>query len=184
LHRRQLVCDSFRGHITLGIKAKVRGEYNTDMAVIPGGCTGDLQPADVSWNSPFKRRLGEQYDEWVFNGPVELTRGGNRKAAPIAILLKWIKEAWGVVTPDIIRKSFRKCGISNDLDGSEDHLFAEASDTENDFEGFTAEDIQQGQEFGDNVVNDPGIMNVELSDDSDIDSAHEDLDTDYESPGH
>ena len=46
-------------------------KYNSDLCVIPRGCTSKLQPADVSWNKPFKSHLSEMYDEWLFSGPVE-----------------------------------------------------------------------------------------------------------------
>ena len=107
LCRRLLVLDAFRGHVTQSVKSRVKTTYNTDMAVIAGGCTSKLQPAK----------------EWLFNGPVENTRFGNRKAPPKPLLLQWVKEAWAAITPDIIRKSFKKCGITSALDGSEDYLF-------------------------------------------------------------
>ena len=88
LLRRLLVWDAFRGHLTQSVKSSVKTTYNTDMAVIPGGCTSKLQPADVSWNRPFKARLSELYDEWLFNGPVENTRFSNRKAPPKPLLLR------------------------------------------------------------------------------------------------
>ena len=72
--RRLLTWDTFAGHKTAHIKSVVREEYNSDLAFIPPGCTSKLQPADVSWNAPFKRNLEEQYDEWVFSGSVEYTK--------------------------------------------------------------------------------------------------------------
>ena len=72
--RRFLVWDAFRAHIAPSIKESVRMKYNSDLCVIPGGCTSKLQPADVSWNKPFKSHLSEMYDEWLFSGPVENQR--------------------------------------------------------------------------------------------------------------
>lgn len=46
--KRLLMWDSFRGHLTEDVKKLVRQKYNTDICVIPGGCTCKLQPADVS----------------------------------------------------------------------------------------------------------------------------------------
>jgi hypothetical protein len=48
--RRFLVWDAFRAHLTPSVKESVRMKYNSDLCVIPGGCTSKLQPADVSWN--------------------------------------------------------------------------------------------------------------------------------------
>ena len=40
-------------------------------------------------------------------------------------MCQWIKQSWARVREDIIVKYFKKCGISNALDGSEDHLIYE-----------------------------------------------------------
>ena len=128
--RRILVWDAFRAHLTPGVKRSVNTTYNTDMCVIPGGCTSKLQPADVPWNRPFKIKLQELYDQWLFDGPAEYTAHGNRQSPSKALMLQWIKEAWGSITPDIVRKSFKKCGINSALDGSEDHIFQAEDDNE------------------------------------------------------
>ena len=77
--RRLLVLDTFRGHTTNEVKGKVRGHFNTVLIFVPPCCTGIVQPADVSWNAPFKGHMAELYDEWQFNTPKELTRYGNPK---------------------------------------------------------------------------------------------------------
>ena len=46
--KRMLVWDLFRGHLTESVKHQVRTLHNSDLCVIPGGCTSKLQPADVS----------------------------------------------------------------------------------------------------------------------------------------
>jgi hypothetical protein len=40
----------------------------------------------------------------------EKTKGGNRRAPSKIVMLKWIKQAWDAISPDIVRKSFKKCG--------------------------------------------------------------------------
>jgi hypothetical protein len=35
-------------------------------------------------------------------------------------LCEWIREAWACILPALIEKSFKKCSISNKLDGTED----------------------------------------------------------------
>ena len=37
----------------------------SDMVIIPGGLTSQVQPADVSWNKPFKAAYRELYNKWV-----------------------------------------------------------------------------------------------------------------------
>ena len=59
-----LIWDSFRSHITEEAKEHIK-QTNTIMGVIPGGCTKLLQPADVSWNAPFKVVYRELYEKWL-----------------------------------------------------------------------------------------------------------------------
>lgn len=182
--RRLLVWDTFRGHTTDQVKDKVRGYFNSDLVFIPPGCTGIVQPADVSWNAPFKRHLEELYDEWQFSAPKELTRYGNPKPPSKPLLLKWIKQAWDLVTPEIVQKSFKKCGISNAMDGSEDDLFNNDCDT---FEGFTPEEAEDAEEYSANVASEKSqeLTPMEISFcSSDEDSVHaDDFDCDPMSPG-
>lgn len=179
--RRLLVWDAFRGHLTPSVKTSVKTTFNTDMAVIPGGCTSKLQPADVSWNRPFKARLAELYDEWLFSGTVEQTRFGNRKAPPKPLLLRWV--AWAAITPEIIIRSFKKCGITSALDGSDDHLFdtmnTESDDDDNSqFDGFSAEDVEMAEQLL-TVVTETTV----LSDDNTDSDPQQSDSTDYDSPG-
>ena len=57
---RMLVWDSFKSHVMASIREKVKNHYNSHMVLIPGGCTGVLQPANVSWSKPFKAAYGEK----------------------------------------------------------------------------------------------------------------------------
>jgi hypothetical protein len=52
-----------------------------------------------------------------------LTVAGNLRHAKI-----WIKCAWENISNDIIFQSFKKCGISNALDGTEDDAIYEEID--------------------------------------------------------
>lgn len=185
--RRLLVWDSFSAHITPVVKQNVRVDYNSDMAVIPGGCTSKLQPCDVSWNKPLKDLFRDMYDQWVLEGQVELTRGGNRKQPDRIQILKWIKEAWSSITPELIRKSFRVTGISLEMDGSQDDLLFAEND-EDPFEGFTAAEVAEAEEFHANTASTVPAMQLDsLNEYSDEESESEDDVDDYEcpdSPGH
>ncbi|CAI7744230.1 unnamed protein product, partial [Closterium sp. NIES-54] len=96
-----LVLDSCRGHLTKEVKARFAA-LNIVPAVILAGCTADVQPLDMLVNKSFKTRNIE-------------------KPHP-AVVLKWISRAWKAVPADLIKKAFLTCGISNALDGIEDHL--------------------------------------------------------------
>ena len=83
-----------------------------------------------------------------------------------------------------MRKSFKKCGISCSLDGSEDHLFNE--DDDGDFEGFTPLETSLAD---DNLANSTSVVDTRqlvLSEESEESDASFESD-DYEdcnSPGH
>ena len=55
------------------------------------------------------------------SGEKSYTAAGNVRAPDKALCLQWVKQAWESVTTDIVKKSFRACGISVSVDGSEDH---------------------------------------------------------------
>ena len=53
-NQRLLVWDAYKCHITDAITSYAKRSTKTDVSIIPGGLTRHLQPADVSWNKPFK----------------------------------------------------------------------------------------------------------------------------------
>lgn len=117
--RRLFVWDSFRCHISENIKNKLNS-LNVDMAVVPGGCTKFVQPADVSWNNPFKEKIRQYYTEWISSDQVEMTKNGNPRPPSLPTVCQWVIDAWASLSSDLIRKSFNSCGITVALDGSED----------------------------------------------------------------
>ncbi|GFT11701.1 pogo transposable element with KRAB domain [Trichonephila clavipes] len=128
-----LVWDMFRSHLTNNTK-KLLTECNTDIAAIPDGLTSLVQPLDVYINKSFKQNLKRQWNIWMLEGEKSFTKGGQMRHASLEIE-QWIIKAWNEIKPDLIQKSFKKCSISNSLDGTEDdYLFMEESnsDGEND----------------------------------------------------
>lgn len=116
-----LVVDSFRGHLVDSVRTKLK-ELRTDLAVIPGGLTSMLQPLDVSLNKPFKDNVRRLYAEWMAEGDHAMTPGGKIKKPSVELLCAWVMEAWAMISPEIIVRSFKKTGISNALDGTEDDV--------------------------------------------------------------
>lgn len=169
--RRLLVWDAFSAHITPSVKEAARTSYNSDIAVIPGGCTHKLQPCDVSWNRPFKDAFRNRYDDWLVDGEVSLTPKGNRRPPSKELILKWVKESWDEVSPDVVRKSFKVTGISNELDGTEDDLLGGDSDGEDPFEGFSAGAGEAATQANENIEQEE----IDSREYSDI-SSEEDLD--------
>ena len=117
--------DMFRAHLCDSVKQKL-SDGNTHQAVIPGGCTSLVQPLDVSLNKPFKTNIRKLWTEWMVNGPKEFTKGGAMKRPSLALVAEWVVTAWDMVPEDMVVKSFKKCGISNSMDGEDDDaLFAD-----------------------------------------------------------
>jgi hypothetical protein len=117
--RSMLILDSFRGHMTEEVK-KILKSRNTDQVIIPRVLTSMLQPLDVCINWPFKATIKEQYTQWMATGEHEFKPTGKIKQPDVEQLCQWIREAWARISPALIEKSFKKCGISNKFDGTED----------------------------------------------------------------
>ena len=60
------------------------------------------------------------YGEWTATGEKSYTQAGNIHAPSKLLCLEWVKKAWESVSQDIVIKSFRCCGISVEVDGTED----------------------------------------------------------------
>ena len=56
----------------------------------------------------------------MMTGPFEFTPAEKKKAPSRNLVLKWVKQSWAEIPAKMVRKSFKTCGISNALDGSED----------------------------------------------------------------
>ncbi|KAI1698928.1 DDE superfamily endonuclease domain-containing protein [Ditylenchus destructor] len=118
--QKTLLCwDSFKCHISQNTK-KVLKELGIDTAVIPPGCTKFIQPPDTDWNHPFKASIRREYEEWINRKDRPHTAGGNPRAPDIEEYLRWINDAWNALPDEAISKSFKSCGITNAVDGSED----------------------------------------------------------------
>lgn len=120
LHKKSLlVWDMFRAHLVDSVQKNLL-RRKTHKAVIPGGCTSLLQPLDVSLNKPFKTKMRALWTEWMISGPKEYTAGGNQRRASYQQACEWTITAWDSISKETVIKSFKKCGISNAMDGSED----------------------------------------------------------------
>uniref|UniRef100_A0A8C4STC8 HTH CENPB-type domain-containing protein n=1 Tax=Erpetoichthys calabaricus TaxID=27687 RepID=A0A8C4STC8_ERPCA len=111
-----LVMDSFRGHLTEGVKKRLK-DGKTDQVIIPGGMTSLLQPLDVCINWPFKAHVLRMYTEWAATAVHDKMPAGKMKAPTLVQMCAWIIAAWNLIPEDLVVKSFKKC--NNALWGSD-----------------------------------------------------------------
>ena len=69
-----------------------------------------------------KDRLREKWMTWMMSGEKTFTPGGQLRAASLVTVCQWVKESWQELSKEMVERSFKKCGISNALDGTEDDL--------------------------------------------------------------
>ena len=119
--KRILVWDAYRCHIMDSVKSIIKHRTNSEVSIIPAGLTKQLQPADISWNKPFKEAYRKLYDEWMATGEKSFTPAGNMRAPSKPLVVQWVKTAWDAVGVDVIKKSFIVSGIALHPDGSEDN---------------------------------------------------------------
>ena len=50
------------------------------------------------------------------------TKCADQRAASLVTVCQWVKESWQELSKEMVERSFKKCGISNALDGTEDDL--------------------------------------------------------------
>ncbi|KAH7975935.1 hypothetical protein HPB52_006812 [Rhipicephalus sanguineus] len=115
--RRFLVLDQAPIHKTQAA-TNAFDEYDTDVLYMPAGCASVLQPADVFWNKPFKSTLRRLWEQYMLEEA--RTPKGNLKKSSRQHVLDPVAEAWATVLEETVARSFKECGISNALDGSED----------------------------------------------------------------
>ncbi|CAB4477884.1 unnamed protein product [Rhizophagus irregularis] len=87
-----------------------------------GGLTSRLQPIDVSLNKSFKAKMRHLYDHWMNEAIKEYTPSGKIKRPSYSLVAKLVKESWDAIDTNLIMRSFKCCGVSNAMDGTEDDL--------------------------------------------------------------
>ena len=108
-----LVYDAFEAHIADTLKAALKQEKNTDLAVILGGLTSILQLLDVSLNKSFKDGVRKSWMQWIADGIYDFMATGRQKKPSEELICLWISQAWNEIPADMIPASFLKCGITN-----------------------------------------------------------------------
>ena len=89
---------------------------------VPPGTTSLIQPVDVVFNKPFKARVEKLATEHMQQNLDAYVRGEISASERRILFTKWVGEALETLSADkeMIIRSFKKCGISVAVDGSED----------------------------------------------------------------
>jgi hypothetical protein len=66
--------------------------------------------------------MRNHYNHWMNEAIKEYTPSGKIKRPSYSLVANWVKESWDAVDTNIIRRSFKCCGVSNAINGSEDGL--------------------------------------------------------------
>jgi hypothetical protein len=117
-----LCLDSFSPYLTPAVRSYVK-RNRTTLSVIPGGCTGYIQPLDVSLNKPLKALIKEEHDDH-FDQHIDEWQAGKFSVGDQRVLLThWVAKAWKrlhLQYKDTIINTFRNVGLSLNPDSSED----------------------------------------------------------------
>jgi len=114
-----LLLDEFSGHWTPEVLAKC-DELQIKLLRIPAGCTSVSQPADVSWNRPFKAHMRKLWVERL----VAMVTNKTQFEAPCRVTVRrWVEEAWASL--DAIENGFRASRIVIDTDAQVETLALE-----------------------------------------------------------
>ncbi|XP_077453569.1 NEDD8-activating enzyme E1 catalytic subunit isoform X3 [Stigmatopora argus] len=105
-----LICDSMRAHLTATVKNQIM-KRNSELAVIPGGLTKELQPLDIGINRAFKSKLRAAWEQWMIAGEHSFTKSGRQRRASYATICQWIFAAWANVSACTDVRAFAKAGI-------------------------------------------------------------------------
>ena len=97
-------------------------KHKNSLVNVPPVCTSPVKVIDVLINKPFKDEVRSLFDEDHLGENLDQYADGKINASRRRVLMiKWVGEAWSKVgkMKDLIIRSFKKCGLSVVLDGSE-----------------------------------------------------------------
>lgn len=116
-----LVLDLHRAQKTDHI-LDVMQECDITPVFVPAGLTGTIQPLDVSYNAPFKKKVEDAAAQHMQDNMENYLHGKFTAGERRILLTKWVGNAWEEMAQakQIAVRSFKKCGISTAADGSED----------------------------------------------------------------
>ena len=64
----------------------------------------------------------------MIEGQKSFTPTGNMRAASLPTLCLWVLDSWRSLPVEMVARSFKKCSISNSMDGTEDEILWEETE--------------------------------------------------------
>ena len=113
-----LIIDKASSHISEEVIEKCTGNL-MDLSILPAGTTSIMQPLDISINKKFKNYIREKYINHCIKNNVTFAKVEKED------IINWIGDIWyddTIISKNIIYNSFKVCGLSNNINGTEDHL--------------------------------------------------------------
>ena len=117
-----LVLDVYRAQKTDEIQQFLRDECRMEPVFVPAGTTSLVQPVDVVFNTPSKSAIDAMANNHLQENLDDYVKGRISASERRILFTKWVGKAWEDLSAkkDMIIRSFKKCGISVAIDGSED----------------------------------------------------------------
>ena len=103
-----LLLDQFEVHKSATMRAKLE-TLGIQLQLIPGGCTGLLQPVDISIGKPFKDCIRKKCFDWTVDQNPELPIITNAFWEDEAA---WVADAWRDFDLTIIKNGWQKTSIT------------------------------------------------------------------------
>lgn len=163
-----LVWVTFTGHTTEEVVEEFR-KKNISMGMIPGGCTSKVQPLNML-NKSFKSSCRSKWVVWLQESVSQQQPSVKIKIASKQQVLNWVVQANKDLNSnkDLVCKSFKVCGISNAIDGTENHFIHCAKELDQLKVAYRLENEEE--EDADESAEDPFASGSEIdSSDSEID---------------
>jgi hypothetical protein len=116
-----MVADSARPHFSTSTLA-LYAQKNIRLALIPGGITSYVQPADVYWFKSLKSKINNLVEIWLARRDLPMTTSGNVKSPSMTQCADWARAAWSEISEDYIARSWQGCilGAIEDLHAMKD----------------------------------------------------------------
>jgi hypothetical protein len=102
-----LLLDKYKCHYQ-GSVANAIEELGVEWDIIPGGCTGLVQPIDVGIGKPWKNRMRYKVEDWMMDRDTQRVKPHEVRA----LVAKWSVECWSDLPVDVVFNSWRHAPFS------------------------------------------------------------------------